>query len=93
MGLDPVPCSGSQEQVEGEHIAEMCRGVAFPASLFPNQLSQQRIDTGWVSTVARKGNLIPSDACKNVFSSSLIGISVLLEMNNSMHMHTLCTSG
>lgn len=41
----------------------------------------------------RKGNLVSSDACKNAAASFLIGISVLLEMNNLMHMGTLCTDG
>lgn len=41
----------------------------------------------------RKGNLISCEACENVLSTFLVGISVLLEMDNLMHMGTLCTSG
>jgi len=36
VGLDSVPFSGSQGRIEGEHIAEMCQGVALPASLLPD---------------------------------------------------------
>lgn len=53
----------------------------------------RRSGTDWVIQQQRKGNMISSDACENAAASLLIGISVLLEMNNLMHMGTLCTDG